>query len=112
MLRSIFFRLPVIKQIHERSLKRTATNHLTVAMHDLTVDLPDVQDIGSLEELAQLIKAGLAGRGIEVGSVQLFKESYRCPRCNSTFDTIEGDDGLGKHLEVVHSITISRGGKE
>ena len=111
MLRSIFLHLPVIKQIHDRSLDRRARNHIKTAMDEIIVGLPNVKDIGSIEELEQLIKVGLAERGIQSGP-RIFKEVYRCPICNSTFDAIEGDDGVGKHLEVVHFVTLTKGGKK
>lgn len=109
MFKGLLSQIPIIKQIHNYSLEKKARKKLEEAINEVFGGLPNSKEISSVEELNRLIKKDLEGRGIEVkGNLKVYKKAYRCPICNSKFDKIEGDDGLEKHLEVVHLKSLER----
>ena len=111
MFRRILFQMPIIKQIHNRSLENKARKKVEEAIKEV-FGLPNIKETGEVEELNRLIKKGLAEKGIKVkGDLKIYKKAYRCRICNSMFDKVDGDDGLEKHLEIVHLISLSKGGK-
>jgi len=75
VFKKIFFQIPIIKQIHNRSLDKKARKKVSEAMKEFFVELPKTEEIGNIGEFERSIKEGLAARGLESkGDLKIYKK--------------------------------------